>query len=163
MKVSDTILGPVVVVIGLVALYASSLQPRPFFGAAYGGGFFPSVVAVGLIGAGALLTLVGWRARAGQPLVAFGPWIRSPRHLGNVAVVLGSLVFYILASNRLGFVIAGFVVVFATMLQFSRAPVRSFMIAAATIVVGKFLFQDMLRVPLPWGVLEPWSGVLRWR
>ena len=163
MKVSDVILGPIVLAIGLMALYASTLQPKPFFGSAYGGGLFPSIIGIALICGGALLTLSGWRERAGARLVDFGSWISSPRHIANVLVVLGALLFYILTSNWLGFIISGFITVLAPLLQFTRAPVASLVVAVITIVVVKIGFQDILLVPLPWGLLEPYVGVLTWR
>lgn len=165
MKVSDVILGPLVVAIGLIALYASSLQPRPFFGSAYGGGLFPTIVAIGLVAGGLMLTLSGWRehAAAATRLVEMGSWIRSPRHVANVLVVLGALLFYILTSNWLGFIISGFITVLAPLLQFTRAPLASAIVSVVTIVVVKIGFQDILLVPLPWGLLEPFAGVLRWR
>lgn len=163
MKVSDIILGPVVAAIGLIALYASSLQPKPFFGSSYGGGLFPSIVAIGLIGGGILLTLGSWRERAGTKLVEPGTWVRSPRHVANVLVVLGALVFYILTSSWLGFIISGFITVLVPLLQFTRAPLPSIVVSVITIAVVKIGFQDILLVPLPWGVLEPFAGVLRWR
>lgn len=167
MKVSDAILGPIVMAIGLIAIYASSLQPRPFFGSAYGGGFFPTIVGIGLVGGGLLLTLSGWRERhasgTAPRFVEMGGWVRSPRHVANVIVVIGALIFYIATSDWLGFLISGFIVVFVTMYQFSRALLVSLVIAIVTIVVAKLAFQDVLLVPLPWGLLEPYAGVLRWR
>lgn len=163
MKVSDIVLGPVVVAIGLIALYASTLQPRPFFGSAYGGGLFPTIIGIGLVGAGAVLTLSGRRERAGARLVEMGGWLGSPRHVANVLVVLGALLFYILTSTWLGFIISGFITVLVPLLQFTRAPLPSLVVAAITIAVVKIAFQDMLLVPLPWGLLEPYAGVLRWR
>ncbi|WP_274629144.1 tripartite tricarboxylate transporter TctB family protein [Arvimicrobium flavum] len=163
MKVSDIILGPIIVAIGVIALIAASVQPKPIFGGGYGGGFFPSIIGVGLLGAGLILSWNGWRERAGVPFVAFDGWIRSPRHIANVAVVIGALLFYILASNWLGFIIAGFITLFATLLQFTRSPMRSLVVAAITTLAVKATFQDMLLVPLPWGLLEPYAGVLTWR
>lgn len=163
MKLSDILMGPIIVAIGIVALIAASVQPKPFFGTGYGGGLFPTVVGCGLLLAGVLLTLNGWKERASQPLVVIGGWVQSPRHIANAAVVLGVLVFYILFSKFLGFILAGFVVVFVTLLQFTRAPVRSLIVALVTTLVVKVGFQDVLLVPLPWGILEPYAGVLTWR
>lgn len=163
MKVSDIIMGPIIIAIGAIALFASSMQPKPFFGSGYGGGLFPSIIGSGLVVAGLLLALNGWRERGVQPLLVMGNWVRSPRHIANAAVVLGAIAFYVLLSNYLGFVIAGFLVVFVTLLQFTRAPLPSLIVAAVTTLVVKVGFQDLLLVPLPWGLLEPYAGVLSWR
>ncbi|MDN2567910.1 tripartite tricarboxylate transporter TctB family protein [Aquibium sp. A9E412] len=163
MKVSDVILGPIVVAIGIVTLVAASMQPKPFFGSGYGGGFFPSIIGIGLFGLGAMLTLAGWSKRNEAPLLVFGDWIRSGRHIANAAAVIGALLFYILTSDALGFVISGFVSLFVVLVQFSRAPLISLVIAIVTILLVKTVFQDILLVPLPWGILEPYSGSLTWR
>jgi len=163
MKVSDIVLGPIVVALGVIALIASSMQPRPIFGGGYGGGFFPAIVGIGLVGTGLILSWNGWRERAAVPLVAFESWIHSRRHLANVAVVIAALLFYILTSSWLGFIITGFISLFVTMLQFTRAPLASFIVSVATIAVVKVTFQDMMLVPLPWGLLEAYAGVLTWR
>lgn len=163
MKVSDVILGPIVVAIGVIALIAASMQPKPFFGGGYGGGFFPAIAGGVLIVAGIALAFTGWQQRAATPLLEMGSWVNSPRHIANAVVVIGSLIFYILLSNFLGFIIAGFLVTFVTLLQFTRAPLGSFVVAAVAILVVKVGFQDFLLVPLPWGLLEPYAGVLTWR
>lgn len=163
MKVSDIIMGPIIGGIGLITLIAASMQPKPFFGSGYGGGLFPSIVGSSLIVAGLLLTLGGWRDRGAQPLLVMGSWVHSPRHIANACMVLGVIAFYVLFSDALGFILAGFVVVFATLLQFTRAPVPSLVVAVVTTLVAKFAFQDMLLVPLPWGILQPYAGVLTWR
>lgn len=163
MKVSDVILGPIVALIGAIALIASSMQPKPFFGGSYGGGFFPSIISVALIAAGGLLTLESIRSKSLRPLLQMGPWVHSPRHIANGGVVLGSLVFYILFSESLGFIIISVIVVFATLLQFTRAPLSSLIVALVATAVVKIGFQDLLLVPLPWGLLEPYAGVLTWK
>ena len=163
MKVSDIILGPIVMAIGIIALYASSLQPKPFFGSAYGGGLFPSLISFGLILGGGMLALSSWRENAGGRLFEVGDWVHSSRHVTNVAVVLGALTFYIAASSWLGFIIAGFTTMLIPLLQFTRSPLRSIVVSAITIAIVKIGFQDILLVPLPWGILEPYAGALRWR
>lgn len=163
MKVSDIILGSLVAGIGLIALIAASMQPKPFFGSGYGGGFFPSIVGVALVLAGAMLTLSSLRDKTVRPLVIMGDWVRSPRHVSNVAVVLASLVFYIFFSNALGFIVTSLLVMFATLVQFTRDPVRSAVVAAVTTIVVKIGFQDFLLVPLQWGILEQYAGALSWR
>ena len=38
-----------------------------------------------------------------MPWLRFEPWVRSPRHVAGVLGVIGSVVFYIVAVDRLGF------------------------------------------------------------
>lgn len=163
MKVGDHIVGPVIAVIGAAILIAASQQPRPFFGGGYGGGFLPSILGSGLLVSGLVLGWTGWRARATSPLIEFGDWVESPRHIGNVAVVIGALIFYILTSDSLGFLLSGTIVLFVTLLQFTRHAIKSLLVSLIAIVVIKVMFQDILLVPLPWGILEDYAGVLTWR
>jgi len=163
MKVSDLILGPTIAALGAIVLVASSQQPKPVFGGSYGGGFFPSILGVVLIFCGLALAWTGWRKRADVPLLAMGNWVESPRHIGNVAVVLVTLLFYILTSGFLGFIVSAGLVCFALLWQFTRKPLMSLLIAVVTVIAAKSLFQDLLLVPLPWGFLEPYAGVLTWR
>lgn len=163
MKVSDLILGPIIAALAVIILVASSMQPKPVFGGAYGGGFFPTILGAVLLLCGLALTYTGWRKRASVPLLAMGNWVESPRHVANTIAVLGTLLFYILTSGFLGFIISAGLACFALLWQFTRRPVSSLVIALVTVIVAKWLFQDMLLVPLPWGFLEPFAGVLSWR
>lgn len=163
MKVSDLIMGPLIAALGVTVLVASSMQPKPVFGSAYGGGFFPSILGVALFVSGLILTTTGWRQRAATPLLVMGNWVESPRHVANTAIVLGALLFYILTSGALGFIISAGIAVLAMLLQFTRKPLLSAIVAVVTVIAAKLAFQDVLLVPLPWGILEPFAGVLTWR
>lgn len=163
MKVSDIIMGPLLAALGVIVLVASSMQPKPVFGSAYGGGFFPSILGAVLLVTGVILATAGWRNRAATPLVVMGDWVESPRHVANTAIVLGALLFFILTSEALGFLISAVIAVLALLLQFTRKPMLSILVAVATVIVAKLAFQDVLLVPLPWGILEPFAGVLTWR
>jgi len=163
MKVGDHILGPVIALGGAAVMIAASQQPKPVFGSSMGGGFFPSLLGAGLILSGLVLGLGGWRRRNVAPMFRPGAWVGSPRHVANVATVIGGLILYIATSRTLGFMPAGTLVLFLTLWQFTRRPALSLLVSVISILVIKVMFQDMLRVPLPWGVLEPWAGPLTWR
>ncbi|RUT28258.1 hypothetical protein EMQ25_16865 [Arsenicitalea aurantiaca] len=163
MKVSDLILGPVIALFGVLVMVAATLQPRPIFGSGYGGGFFPGFIGTGLLLAGLMLAWTGWRSRDTGPLLVMGAWARSPVHLANAATVIAALIVYILASGFLGFLITGAMVTFATLWQFTRQPVMSLAVTIVAVIVVKYIFQDLLLVPLPLGVLSPFAGILSWR
>jgi putative tricarboxylic transport membrane protein len=75
----------------------------------------------------------------------------------GVAAVLGGLVFYILAADALGFHIVGT----ALLVFWMRVLGTSWRAAAAVAVIGTvaihLAFYKALRIPLPWGVLEPYA------
>jgi putative tricarboxylic transport membrane protein len=97
----------------------------------------------------------GWRKRTEAPWLVWEAWVHSPRHRNALAVLLGSVVFYIAVSERLGF----FLTAACMMLALFRAlqlPWRKsvFWAVLATLAVH-FAFYKLLRVNLPWGVLTP--------
>src|SRR4051812_7216608 len=103
MKLNDAVFGLLLMILGGAVLIAVQGYPR-IPGQPVGPALFPGLIAVGLCIGGALLVMRGWRERAGQPWFAWDDWVRSPRHAAALAVLLGSIVFYILAANTLGFV-----------------------------------------------------------
>jgi putative tricarboxylic transport membrane protein len=74
-----------------------------------------------------------------------------------VATVLAGLVAYILLADALGFHITGVLILALWM----RALGASWRVTAAVAVIATVLvhlaFYKVLRVPLPWGVLERWA------
>ena len=69
--------------------------------------------------------------------------------------MLGSVVFYILVSDTLGFLITALVMMMTLFRSLHVAWGRSVLWAVVATVVVHFAFYKLLRVPLPWGVLTP--------
>jgi putative tricarboxylic transport membrane protein len=86
-------------------------------------------------------------------------WTRHPRALANFALVVAVLVFYILAAERLGFLITGFLCLFVLLasLRGRASWVSSALIALVSVLVIQTFFGHLLRVPLPWGVLQAFA------
>jgi putative tricarboxylic transport membrane protein len=124
-------------------------------GQKFGPAWFPGVVAAGLGICGLFLIVAG--VRQGAPWVALPDWIWRRRPFLGVAGVLGGLVFYILAADKLGFHITGI----ALLAFWVRILGRSWGMAAAVAVVATVAihlsFYKLLRIPLPWGLLEQWA------
>ena len=138
MKVNDAVIGFVLVALGSAVLFAIRGYPK-IPGQPVGPALFPGLIATGICITGLLLVVRGWRMRAGQAWLAWDDWVRSPRHVVALAVLLGSIVFYIAAANTLGFL-----------------PVALLIAVVATLVIH-FAFYKLLRVPLPWGLLKNWA------
>lgn len=154
MRFNDAVFG--VALIGVAAVIAFATGDFPEMpGQAYGPALFPRLLAAGFAASGALLVLSGVRNRASQPVAEFDPWARSARGLAAFGVTLGGLLFYILVSERLGFIPTAFVTVAATMITLRGRWASSLAIAAAVTIVVHQIFYGLLLVPLPWGVLEP--------
>jgi putative tricarboxylic transport membrane protein len=124
-------------------------------GQKFGPAWFPGLIAAGLAICGALLIRVGLREAA--PIFALPDWMHRSRPRRAVAAVLAGLVAYILLADRLGFYLTG-VIVLAVWLRALGASWR--MTAAVSLIATvaiHFAFYKVLRVPLPWGVLERWA------
>ena len=85
------------------------------------------------------------------------PPTRSRRQLINVlalVVLLGSILFYILASDALGFLPTAAIILLALLLVLRVRPPTAVAVAVIATVLVHFAFYKLLRVPLPWGVLQ---------
>jgi len=124
-------------------------------GQKFGPAWFPGVIAGGLAICGALLIAAGTRERA--PWIAPPEWIHSPRARVGVAALLAGLVLYVLAADAVGFHITG-IVLLAVWIRLLGASWRvTLPVALIATLVIHFCFYKLLRVPLPWGVLERWA------
>lgn len=151
MKLNDAIIGAVLIAFALIAgLEARSFPQVP--GQNYGAALFPLIISVGLGVAGLLLVASGLRRWSAAPPVDLGG---APGRFVNVGLVIAALVFYILASEPLGFIPTAFVIVAGLLLRLRGRPLSSIAIAAGTVLAVHQAFNEWLLVPLPWGVLEP--------
>ncbi len=156
MKLNDAIFGALLLALGLGVLVAVQSFPR-IPGQQVGPALFPGLIAAGLCVAGLILLVRGVLHRAHRPWVQVQPWVRSPRHLLAFVLVISAIVFYILASQALGFLLTS-ALILVSLFWVLRVPVKTAMLAAvvATLVIH-FAFYKLLRVPLPWGVLTPYA------
>jgi len=156
MKVNDAIWGALL--LALAAALLIHIQGFPTIpGQKYGPALMPGVVAVGLAVCGALLIIKGLAVlRAGEDprWVRFDEWIASSRRVVALALTVGVNVFYILVVDWLGFILTG---VIYLSVMFSAFGVRAKWIVPIGLVVTlviHYAFYKLLRVPLPWGILQ---------
>ena len=71
--------------------------------------------------------------------------------------MLGGLLFYVLAANALGFYITALLIVVIWMRLLGAAWRIALPAAAIATVVIHLSFYKLLRIPLPWGVLERYA------
>ena len=158
MKLNDAVFGAIFLALGALVLFAIQGFPK-IPGQPVGPALFPGVIATALCAAGVVLLFQGWRHRrtAGEPWLAWEPWVRSPRHVGALAVLLGAALLYIFAANALGFLVTAAMVLTALFIVLRVPPGRAVLIALVATLVVHFAFYKLLRVPLPWGVLTPFA------
>jgi putative tricarboxylic transport membrane protein len=128
-------------------------------GQAYSAAFFPRSIAVIMALLGTILIVQGLRQRGTEPWAEALDWMRSTRHIANFALVIGALVFYILVSDALGFVITASLILFALLfwLRGRAFWLSSLGIAVVSTIVLQQFFGQFLRVPLPWGILQAYA------
>lgn len=153
MKINDALSGAALAALGAAVLWhIQGFPPMP--GQKFGPAWFPGLVAGGLIVCGALLVAARLRAAAPAPLVALPAWMRRARPVASVASVVAGLAFYVLAADTLGFHITAA----ALLLVWSRLLGAAWMLALPVALAAAFVihlaFYKLLKVPLPWGLLE---------
>lgn len=154
MKFNDAVVGVVLLALSLTVLIVTASYPT-IPAQRVGPALFPSLIAIGLAVGGVILTVRGWRDRASVPMLRLEAWVESGRHLTAVVLVIASVVFYIVAVDRLGFIFTAFAMLTALFRVFRVAWPRSIVVAAIATLAIHFAFYKLLRVPLPWGVLTP--------
>jgi len=150
MKLSDRLSGLLTLIFGgAVVAVARTFPEMP--GQAIGPALFPTLIGSGLILCG--LILVSARG-PGTPWFQADDWVGRPRMVMNFALVFVDLVFYAIAVGRLGFFITAVIFLSVLLLAFGVRRLRVIPLALAVTLVIHYAFYSLLRVPLPWGVLE---------
>lgn len=156
MKFNDAVSGALLLALAIAVLVAIQSFPN-IPGQSIGPGAFPGLLAILLAGCSVPLLIRGFKNRASEPWILPGAWLRSPRHLRNFAITTGCLLFYIFLSGKLGFLICGFLILCAMMWTLSTRPQVFLPVALFATLLVHTIFYKGLRVPLPWGVLQPFA------
>jgi putative tricarboxylic transport membrane protein len=152
MRFSDSLIAALLIALAAaVIVHASAFPPMP--GQAFGPSLFPTLVAAGLILASLGLVVSGWRGGQRRPLLELDSWVRSPRLLFDFALIVGGLLFYILFSEALGYLIAAPVALAAFLFATGTRALVALPVAVVVPLIIHYLFYTLLKVPLPWGLL----------
>jgi putative tricarboxylic transport membrane protein len=152
MKLNDAVFGAIFLALSLLVLWTIQGYPK-IPGQNIGPAAFPGVAAAILALCSVLLIVQGLRERGGAPLFERGAWTREPRQLIAFAATVGALVLYVVASEWLGFLITGVLMLAAMMLSLRVRLHHALLLAVVATVVIHVAFYKGLRVPLPWGLL----------
>jgi putative tricarboxylic transport membrane protein len=173
-KFNDAISGSVLLAIALAILFNIQSFPK-IPGQNIGPAAFPGLLASLLAVCAVLLIVKGFRSRSRpasdasnasnasdvsgivspREWLAVGPWLRSPAHLRNFLVTVGCLLFYIFASEFLGFIVASILILGVMFITLGVRHRLILPIAVGATLVIHLVFYKGLRVPLPWGILLP--------
>jgi len=151
MKLNDVLSGLLILIFG-AAVVANARTFPPMPGQSAGPSLFPTLIGGGLILCGLALVWSG-RGRA-TPWLQVDDWTRRPRMVLNFGLVFADLVFYAFAVGRLGFFLTAVIFLSVLMLAFAVSRPRIVPLALVVTLVIHYAFYSLLRVPLPWGVLE---------
>jgi putative tricarboxylic transport membrane protein len=159
-KLNDAIFGLLLLALGASVLGVVQRFPK-IPGQQVGPALFPGLIAVGICVGGLILLVRGWRSHAREggavPWFAVEDWVRSPRHLLGFVVLVGAVVFYMLASQTLGFLVCS-TLILAALFYVLQVPLgKAIVIAVIASLLIHFAFYKLLRVPLPWGVLKNYT------
>ena len=157
MKINDAIWGAVLLLLAAAILvHVQSFPKIP--GQKVGPALFPGLIAAGLAICALLLVMKGLVARRSggsrQPWVTPEDWVRSPRHVLAFALVIGVNAFYILVVDRLGFIPVGVIYLSVLFLVFQVRTAWIVPLAIVITLVIHYAFYKLLKVPLPWGLLQ---------
>jgi len=155
MRLNDAVFGVILLLFSAAMIaYARTFPEMP--GQDYGPALFPTLIGVGLGACGLVLVVSGIGARrAGGALIGFGDWLASPRHRANLVLVLACMVFYILASDWLGFIPCSLLILSLLTWRLGARPAMALAVAVVATLAIHTAFYEFLRVPLPWGLLLP--------
>ena len=157
MKINDAIWGALLLFLSVaILIHIQSFPNIP--GQKIGPSLFPVFIAVGLATCALALIATGLAARRGDGKQAAWldgePWMRSPRHIVALALVIGVNVFYILLVDVLGFIPTGVIYLAALFAVFGVRTRWILPLALIVTLAIHYSFYKLLKVPLPWGVLQ---------
>jgi putative tricarboxylic transport membrane protein len=138
--------GGVVLVFGAVLFYLSLQLPLHTLNGP-GAGFFPVLIAVGLVITGVSVAL--------QPKLIV-PEGLAPGSTHKVLIVFASLIAFCLLLPRIGYIPSGVAVMVAVLKQFDISWALALSVALAGSVATYLLFVSLLGLPLPRG---SWLGI----
>jgi putative tricarboxylic transport membrane protein len=154
LRFNDALTGAALVVFGLLVLWHVQAFPT-IPGQKYGAGLFPQLLSIGLAVCGVLLCIRGFRSRA--PALALARWTGVRRPVAAFFSVIAGLGLYVVLAGPLGFHLTGFLLLLWWTLVYGTRPAVALPVAIIAPILIHLAFYKLLRIPLPWGVLQ---GVL---
>jgi putative tricarboxylic transport membrane protein len=156
MKINDAIFGVVLLLLGIVILVHVQAFPT-IPGQKYGPALFPGSAAAVIVVCALLLIVSGLRERAGGRMIEFAAWTRSGRHLGAFFAIVAGVVAYLLLVDAVGFLLLATALLVGWFLVLRVRPLPAVVTAVIVTALIWYSFYKVLRVPLPWGILQNYA------
>jgi putative tricarboxylic transport membrane protein len=152
-KLRDAVWGVLLLALaGVLLVHMRGFPAMP--GQKIGPAALPTLLAIGLAVCGAVMLVNDLRTRQHVPWVEWPEWIASRPQVVALLVLVAINVFYLLAVDRLGFIPTGAIYLAAFMTALRVRPLRAIVIAFVCTLAIHYAFYKLLKVPLPWGVLQ---------
>ena len=152
MRVNDAVIGALLLVLAVaVALHARTFPAIP--GQEFGAAAFPIAIALAL---GLLaLALIVQGARHWRGAIVWSEWARSRHGPLNLALAVGGMLGYVLLAGSMGFLPVMAALLTILFLVLGTRWWLSLPVAALVTLLIHLVFVDLLKVPLPWGIVPP--------
>jgi putative tricarboxylic transport membrane protein len=152
MRIHDSLLALLLIALAVaIGVYARGFPPMP--GQGFGPAFFPTLIAAGLLLAALVMLGSASRRRRSTALLELDDWVRSPRKLAEMLLLVGGVLFYILLSESLGYLLAAPVALLMFLVATRVRMLVAVPVALFVPLLIHYIFYSGLRVPLPWGIL----------
>jgi putative tricarboxylic transport membrane protein len=153
LRLHDTLIGAVL--LGLAAfIFCYALTIPPMRGQQYGADVFPILVSIGLTLFSVLLIVRGWQAhKPGDRFISIAPWAADPYTRGNFVLAIVAIIVYVVLDDYLGFIPMSIAILVTLFVRQGVSWKRSVLVAVVATLAIQYLFGNLLRVPLPRGLL----------
>jgi len=118
---------------------------------------FPELIAAGMLLCAVMLVARGLKTMGSEKWLTLPDWLGQGRTAFGFLLVPLCLVFYVAASESLGFIPTSILLLLAMFLTYGVRWRTALVVALLGSVAIHALFYKMLKVPLPWGVLSPYA------
>lgn len=153
MKINDALSGLLLAIFAVVIyLYSATL---PAMEQQIGAKVFPQLLAGGFMICAIFLVHKGLRSVRTEGWFSVPEWFRDRRAVIGFLLVLLALVFYVFASEKLGFLLTAFIMLMGLFTVFRVRLKLAVPVALGSALCIHYLFYKFLKVPLPWGILQP--------
>lgn len=154
MKLNDFTIGLILGGIALLIIHVTQSFPSTP-GQEYGSAVFPRVVASGLLLCAVCLAYKGFKEKGLKISIHFEGI--SAKDAMRFWIVMLALIFYFFVADFLGFFLTAGLILFILFMVFGNKPIVSLLASFVAVLVIHFCFYSVLKVSLPWGILEQWA------
>ena len=154
MRINDALLGLIILAVSIFIIVVARTFPA-LPGVPYGPGVFPTIIAGCMLLGGVILVGKGIRQLPETGWIKLDPWAKTVRSYLTLGIIFAALLFYILFSDTLGFIITCVLILLA-LLFWTRGHKRMFsslIISVSFALIIYLVFVKFMRVPLPGGLL----------